>query len=142
MLLQNPLHYQSTTLRQRIVLNLPKMQRSFARSLVLALALLAPCLTVAANKNNWRDPNSMFSAEDNYTNQVLVKWHYTDNLQKTCETESRKRGHGGFGYPLDACSFWSKSFFGTFTCDIYTERKTNLHFLGHEIRHCFQRNFH
>lgn len=119
-----------------------QMTRSLCKVAFVCLLAIQAMVAMGAGKNNWRDPNSMFTAENNFANEVLITWHYTDDLQKTCESESRKRGMGGFGYGLDACSFWYKSFFGQRKCDIYTSKKTSLHFLGHEVRHCFQGSFH
>lgn len=124
-----------TWIRRRIASRLSKL--AFAGLLTVQVVA-----ATGAQKNKWWDPNSMFSVVPNFTDEVMIKWHYTDDVQKTCEAESRKRGLGGFGYGVDACSFWYKSLFGQRKCDIYTGKKTNLHFLGHEVRHCFQGNFH
>ena len=83
------------------------------------------------------DPTTMFSASKNFTNQTTVTWETVDNVQEACEKGSRKRGYGGFKYPVEACSFWNKS-----TCHVITAKKVNFHTLGHEIRHCFQGAFH
>jgi hypothetical protein len=86
---------------------------------------------------DWRDPDAAFKTETNVTNQTTVTWLVVDHVQHTCERESRKRGFGGFGYGVDACSFWTAS-----TCTIITSTKPTMHQLGHETRHCFQGAFH
>ena len=87
--------------------------------------------------NNWKDPESRFSTAKNFTETSIVTWQIVDNVQKACEAESRRRGNGGFGYSVEACSFWQGN-----TCTIITGRTSTLHEIGHELRHCFQGNFH
>jgi len=68
---------------------------------------------------------------------VSITWRAVDNVQKACEVESRKRGNKGFGYAVNACSFWEGN-----TCTIITQRRVNMHTLGHETLHCFKGNWH
>jgi len=86
------------------------------------------------------DPNEKFDGTQRFTDQSLIKWVVSDNVIKDCEKESRRRGFGGFGYKLQACSFWDQS--STSQCLIITSKKVNMHSLGHELRHCFQGNYH
>ena len=86
---------------------------------------------------NYSNPEAKFDTRNNIVNQSTVTWLAVDNLQATCEAESRKRGNKGFGYTLEACSFWVKN-----TCTIITKKQTSLHALGHETLHCFQGAFH
>ncbi len=89
-------------------------------------------------KADWQDPEARFNTGSNKTKQTTITWMAVDNLQATCEAESRKRGLGGFGYPVEACSFWVSN-----NCQIFTKSNaTTMHSLGHETRHCFQGNFH
>jgi hypothetical protein len=85
----------------------------------------------------WTNPESKFNTNKNITNQSTIVWKAVDNLQETCERESRKRGNNGFGYQLEACSFWTGN-----SCTIFTSKMTSLHTLGHETLHCFQGNYH
>lgn len=85
----------------------------------------------------WRNPEAKFNATDSKTDSKQITWRYTNNVQKECEAESQKRKLGGFGYAVDACSFWDKN-----SCTIITARQTTMHILGHELRHCFQGSFH
>lgn len=88
----------------------------------------------------WEDPEAKFNTSDNKSKHSVITWIPVDNLQATCEAESRKRGLGGFGYPVEACSFWSNN---NNNCQIFTRTNaTTMHSLGHEIRHCFQGSFH
>lgn len=83
------------------------------------------------------DPNRPFSTSDNYTTQSTITWRPVDDVQKACEAESRKRGYKGFGYGVQACSFFEGN-----SCTIITGKTTTMHSLGHEVRHCFQGNWH
>lgn len=83
------------------------------------------------------DPNEMFSMSNNYTDNSTIRWIGVDNVQKTCDVESKKRGYGGISWPVKACSFFNGN-----RCDIYTAKQLNMHTLGHEIRHCFQGSWH
>lgn len=83
------------------------------------------------------DPNEMFSTNNNYTDNSAIRWVAVDNVQQVCDLESKKRGYGGISWSVKACSFYNAN-----KCDIYTAKRLNMHTLGHEIRHCFQGNFH
>lgn len=102
----------------------------------VAIFAIAFFVTSAAAEN-WKDPEAKFSTSKNFTDKSTVTWTVVDNVQKSCEAESRRRGFDGFGYNVDACSFWEGN-----TCTIITGRMTSLHDIGHELRHCFQGNYH
>jgi hypothetical protein len=102
---------------------------------IFAIAFFA----TSSSAQEWKDPNSRFDAKRKMSDTVKLTWRTVDNLQQACEEESRRRGNGGFGYGLEACSFWNIQ--GT-ECLIITKNKTSLHELGHEVRHCFQGNYH
>jgi hypothetical protein len=102
--------------------------------LVLFFSLIfTSCLSYAFEDN----PNTLFDTSSNYTAESRIKWIPVNNLQETCERESRKRGFGGFNYSIKACSFFDGN-----KCDIFTSKNVNMHTLGHEVRHCFQGNYH
>jgi len=82
-----------------------------------------------------------FDATHNMNNQVAITWIQVDDVNKACEAESRRRGNRGFGYALEACSFWPAPG-GPKVCTIITKKSTDLDTLGHETRHCFQGNWH
>lgn len=86
---------------------------------------------------NYNDPSVKFDATKNTVRHSTITWLTVDNLQATCEAESRKRGNSGFGRKLEACAFWTDN-----TCTIITKKQTSLHALGHETLHCFQGAFH
>ena len=88
---------------------------------------------------NWDSPTAPFNTKENEHETMLISWKPVDNIQKTCEAEYKSRGHGQFNYKVDACSFWN---FTTRTCTIFTKKKPTMHDIGHELRHCYQGNWH
>jgi len=104
------------------------------KNFIAFIAIITFVTSVSAE--NWRDPESRFNATAK-RDKSTITWQLTDNVQKTCEAESRRRGLGGFGFGVDACSFWDGD-----SCIIITGRTTTLHEIGHEMRHCFQGNYH
>ena len=102
---------------------------------ILTIAFFAT--NVAAE--NWRDPDAKFDARKKMSETIKLTWRTVNDVQKACEAESRARGNNGFGYSIEACSFWNWE--GT-ECTIITRNKATLHDLGHELRHCFQGNYH
>ena len=102
----------------------------------ILLVLLLPCAVLAGD---WRDPNAKFNTKANRTESLAVSWMVVPNakVQATCEAVSKDSGLGGFGFALDACSFWQKK-----TCLIITGTQTTHAELGHELRHCYQGSFH
>lgn len=101
------------------------------------LAVLLALSLRQALAQDWRNPDAPFNAHSNAKTRVTVSWLVSSNVQHSCETESRRRGLGGFGYGVDACSFWDATH-----CTIVTSTRPTMHQLGHELRHCFQGNFH
>ena len=108
----------------------------------LTILLMGLFVQTAYSKEVFKDnPYSMFSAKDNMEKQTNVIWRPVSDIQKECEKESLKRKLGGFGYSVTACSIWEKGPRGP-QCLIITAMKLNMHTLGHEMRHCFQGNYH
>lgn len=105
-----------------------------------ALVLLLTVIATVAHAD-WRNPDEPFNANNKMTDNAQIKWITVDNLQATCEAESRRRGFNGFGYPIQACTFWDKTPSG-YQCTMITTKNPTIHNLGHEVRHCFQGNYH
>lgn len=103
------------------------------KKLIFGLAMLTTTMA------NAEDPKAPFSTKDNEVETMLVTWKTVDNVQQVCQDEYKRRGFGGFNYKVDACSFWN---FTTRICTIYTKKNPTLHDVGHEIRHCYQGNYH
>jgi hypothetical protein len=88
---------------------------------------------------SWDSPTTPFSTKENEHVTMLISWKPVDNIQKICEAEYKSRGFGLINYKVDACSFWN---FTTRTCTIFTKLKPTMHDIGHEMRHCYQGNWH
>ena len=102
----------------------------------IKLAILA--VSLASNVHAFNDdPYENFSYNRNFTNNSFIRWVAVDNVQNVCDSESKKRGYGGISWSVKACSFYDNN-----KCDIYTSKQLNMHTLGHEVRHCFQGDFH
>jgi hypothetical protein len=105
-----------------------------------ALLVLALVATTASAEME-RSPTEYWDISNNRNNNVSVSVKPVDNIRQVCEQQSRSRGFGGFGIPMDACTFWNKDITG-YSCTIYVGKKTNNDILGHELRHCLQGSFH
>lgn len=101
------------------------------------LALLLISNIGLGQAQDWDDPSASFDASTVQRNPISVTWMAVENVQKTCDAESRKRGNFGFQVAVKACSFWEGN-----SCTIITSRRPNMHSIGHEVRHCFQGNWH
>ena len=101
--------------------------------------LAAVLVPIACWAQDWRDPIAKFSTKQNRKETLVVSWMVvpTAKVQATCEAISKDSGLGGFGFALDACSFWRKD-----TCLIVTGAQTTHAEIGHELRHCYQGSFH
>jgi len=73
---------------------------------------------------------------DRITNTTVVTWELVDDIDATCrkiippvEIEKYTTIYG--------CAQWS-----TNMCKIYTSTTTTAAILGHELRHCFEGNWH
>jgi hypothetical protein len=92
--------------------------------------------------NVWAEtPLDKFSTEQNTTNKTTITWIPVDNIRQTCEAQSKRRGFGGFGIPMEACTFWDTGITGN-SCVIYTPKIVDYWIIGHEMRHCYQGSFH
>ena len=100
---------------------------------LLVLALVA----TTAHAELERGPKDYYDLTRLMTSQTQITIRPVDNVQAVCEKESRARGFGGFGTPMEACSFWAPN-----TCTIIVPRMSNNDILGHELHHCIQGSFH
>ena len=99
--------------------------------------IIASAFLTSLAHANWDDPYRQFDAKSNTRETVTITWRAVADVQKVCEAESRKRGNKGFGYALNACSFWEGN-----TCTVITQLKVTMHTIGHETLHCFRGNWH
>lgn len=113
------------------------MKKLIALISMVLLTLIWQPQALAGLDTNWQNPEAKFATSKNVTDTKQINWRHTDNVQKECEAESHKRKLGGFGYAVNACSFWDST-----TCTIITSQQVTMHTLGHEVRHCYQGTFH
>jgi hypothetical protein len=106
-------------------------------------SLSLPLLFIALHATAfYEDPHQEFDMTHNMTNDVKIVFRQVKDANAACNKESQKRGYGGFGYAVEACSFWNRKAIGADECVVVTAKKVNFHTLGHEIRHCIQGSFH
>jgi hypothetical protein len=109
------------------------------KTALAVVALLVSTNTFAYYEN----PHQEFDMTNNMTNKTTITFRQVNNVTAECDKESRKRGNTGFGYNVDACSFWNGNrVLGSDECVIITAKTANFHTIGHEVRHCLQGNFH
>lgn len=102
----------------------------------ILIAVLLMSSTAYAIDDN---PTKPFSTAENTRETMLITWKSVDNVQQACQAEYKRRGFSAFNYKIDACAFWNTV---TRTCTIYTAKNPTMHDVGHEIRHCYQGNWH
>ncbi len=66
-----------------------------------------------------------------------VKWVVVSDVRAYCK--GKLRVYEPTGMQVMACSQWSNS---NDTCTIYTSTEPSYELLGHEFRHCFDKNYH
>ena len=117
-------------------------KKKYMKKSIFLIFFMMVFLCQKSYAEDWKNPYSLFDAKQLISDNVSIKWIRVSDIRATCEAESRKRGLGGFGYSMEACSFWGTGKDGKSFCDVFTRVKTTLHDIGHEMRHCFQGSFH
>lgn len=102
------------------------------KTVIIALGL-AVSIAHAGTEN----PDIEFPAVRSQLPTSTITWKVATDVLAVCNKENRKRGFKEFTEAIEACSFWNGSF-----CLVYTKPKTTLHIIGHEMRHCFQQQWH
>ena len=111
---------------------------NFVTKLFMFVFIICPVAVFPKDES----PYDNFSAKKNFTKKTTITWEYViKDINKRCNEESKRLGQKGFSFNLDACSFWKENLFGN-TCHIITLEKVNMWTVGHEVRHCFQGDFH
>ncbi len=67
--------------------------------------------------------------------QSLVTWEIVENPSNFCKENLNLTGNNSLG--VLACTSWKGS-----KCTIYTDKSPSYELLGHELRHCFDFNWH
>lgn len=81
----------------------------------------------------------VFDMRKNDTTKTTITFKSVpeDQVQKECDTHSKKLGNGGFNFVPLACTFWTKN-----SCTVITAHKVDMRTIGHEVMHCLQGNWH
>lgn len=103
----------------------------------IVLSALAIAGNVIASPAYDESPTKSFSTSSNRHETVKITWLTSDNPNALCNKEAKKRGYKNFGYSLQACAFWDSN-----VCTIITSKNPTMHNLGHEVRHCYQGDWH
>lgn len=104
------------------------------------LFIFVTAITIFSNAmaKGWDNPTKPFDAsKGRFTNTTTITWILVDNIQEACEKESKKLGNRGFTQQVTACAFWWND-----KCTVITKKNPTMHSVGHEVRHCFQGNWH
>ena len=98
--------------------------------------------SVVANADFNDSPYEKFSTNGNFTTKSKITWEVVDDVQAACNNLRIKNGHKPYTYKVLACSTWTKTFFKQDECKIITSKTTSTWTIGHELRHCFQGEYH
>ena len=104
----------------------------------IATLLMLPLMANA----QWSFDNSggrVFDMSKNITKKTTVELKYVEpqDMQKTCDSLSRKFGNNGYNYGVLACTFfWDDK------CVVVVPKKVDMRTIGHEMMHCFQGDWH
>jgi len=104
----------------------------------IAILLMLPLMANA----QWSFDNSggrVFDMSKNITKKTTIELKYVEpkDMQKTCDTLSRKFGNNGYNYGVLACTFfWDDK------CVVVVPKKVDMRTVGHEMMHCFQGDWH
>lgn len=70
------------------------------------------------------------------TKSTIITWNIVEDANKVCKEK-------GVKVPNDHQIIGCATFYPNMIhCEIYTNKKTTLDILGHEIRHCFEGHWH
>lgn len=105
------------------------------------LILLLLIISTNSFSKDWDKAYKNFGTGNNTTNNIKLRWVQVDNVIETCKMEATSHGLELETDKFEACSFWGVDINGSW-CYIITKRELNLATLGHEVRHCFQGNWH
>jgi hypothetical protein len=71
---------------------------------------------------------------------TYVRWNTVDDVDALCRRVIKQSP--GKGKVISACATWTWTVSNIAVCTIYTEKRTSHEILGHELRHCFEGEFH
>lgn len=99
--------------------------------LVALLLLLSAAISPADTLRVGQD-DLIFNASPNHTPKI-IEWIIVEDLDQACYGKPKNPGQG----ELRGCAKFNKT-----KCFVYTKKQTTLANLGHEMRHCFEGQWH
>ncbi len=114
----------------------------------LALACAAGVLLVLTGCASVQGPSLPVSELESFVpvakharvmNDVKVRWEVRDNVSEVCSRAAKLTTTQAWMTPPLACAMWNVA---SNECVIITGKKVSHVELGHELRHCFEGNFH
>ncbi len=117
---------------------------NFRRGLLLASALVLGALTGCASMQasiplSELDSFTAKTESQRVLNRVRVRWEVRDDVAQVCSQKVSSLGAQTVQAAPIACAVWNVP---AQECVIVTARQVNHVTLGHELRHCFEGNFH
>lgn len=124
--------------------------KSMIRSAIRGLALLASAgaLLVLTGCASVQGPTLPVSELESFIpvpsharlmNDVKVRWEVRENVAEVCGRAAKISAAQAWMTPPLACAMWNVA---SKECVIITGKKVSHVELGHELRHCFEGNFH
>ena len=119
--------------------------REFRRLAILASAGALMVLTGCASVQGPSLPVSELESfvpmpkQARLMNDVKVRWEVRENVSEVCSRAAQLSPTQAWMTPPLACAMWNVA---SKECVIITGKKVSHLELGHELRHCFEGNFH
>lgn len=112
--------------------------------MIMTLFIAALLVTTPAFAALEKSPTEKYSIRQRHSDNIHVELKVVknDKIRETCEAYSKNLGLGGFGYSMQACSFWYDVKGENYHCLIILPERVSNDTLGHEFRHCFAGHFH
>lgn len=109
---------------------------------IVATLCIVASFSVSANEaygSYEDDPTKPFDASNTFYETMKVSWIRVDKnkVHEECNKVRKNYGLNQLTSLADGCTIWHND-----ECIIVTETMTTMHIVGHEVRHCFQRNWH
>ena len=99
--------------------------------LAALLLLLSTAISQADTLRVGQD-DLIFNVSPNHTPKI-IEWIVVEDLDQACYGKPKNPGQG----ELRGCAKFNKT-----KCFVYTKKETTLANLGHEMRHCFEGQWH
>jgi hypothetical protein len=119
--------------------------REFRRLVILASAGALMVLTGCASVQGPSLPVSELESfvpmpkQARLMNDVKVRWEVRENVSEVCSRAAQLSPTQAWMTPPLACAMWNVA---SKECVIITGKQVSHLELGHELRHCFEGNFH